>query len=117
MPSRRAWRAFLLTFVVVLRTIGVSSPVPDVSLQAGLFPSNAHAPIDVDSSALVWDALLSVEGRLPDDVLLSIPEGVMLARDGIAAVMHIDARVMTTSDQPVLAVSGQSQPSTMNRRL
>ena len=61
--------------------------------------------MDADASGLVWDALLSVEGGLPDDILLSIPEGIMLARDGVAAVAHIGARVMTTSDQSVAALS------------
>jgi hypothetical protein len=46
-----------------------------------------------------------VEGGLPDDVLLSIPEGIMLTRDGVAAVEHIGARVMTTSDQSVAALT------------
>ena len=104
-PVRRAWRAFMLAFVVVLRTIGVPSPVPDVVLGAGLHPSNAYASVDADVSSLVWDALLSVEGGLPDDVLLSIPEGIMLTRDGVAAVAHIGARVMTTSDQSIAALS------------
>ena len=71
-PARRAWRAFILAFVVVLRTIGVPSPVPDVVLFAGLYPTNAHMSVDADVSGLVWDALLSVEGGLPDDILLSI---------------------------------------------
>ena len=78
----------MLAFVVILRTIGVPSPVPDVVLGAGLHPSNAYASVDADVSGLVWDALLSVEGGLPDDVLLSIPEGIMLTRDGVAAVTH-----------------------------
>ena len=79
--------------------------MPDIVLGAGLHPSNAYASVDADVSGLVWDALLSVEGGLPDDVLLSIPEGIMLARDGVAAVAHIGARVMTTSDQSVAALS------------
>ena len=106
-PARRAWRAFMLASVVVLRTIGVPSPVPDVVLGAGLHTSNAYASVDADVSGLVWDALLSVEGGLPDDVLLSMPEGtcIMLARDGVAAVAHIGARVVATSDQSVAALS------------
>ena len=104
-PARRAWRAFIMAFVVVLRTIGVPFPVPDVVLTAGLSPNNARAPVDADVAGLVWDALLSVEGGLPDDILLSIPESTMLARDGIMAVAHIGARVMTTSDQSVAALS------------
>ena len=104
-PARRAWRAFIMAFVVVLRTIGVPFPVPDVVLTAGLSPANARAPVDADVAGLVWDALLSVEGGLPDDILLSIPESTMLARDGIMAVAHIGARVMTTSDQSVAALS------------
>ena len=97
----------MLAFGVVLRTIGVPSPVPDVVLGAGLHPSNAYASVDADVSGLVWDALLSVEGGLPDDVLLSIPEGILLTRefDGVAAVAHIGASVMTTSDQSVAALS------------
>ena len=104
-PARRAWRAFIMAFVVVLRTTGVPFPVPDVVLSAGLAPSNAHVPVDADVAGLVWDALLSVEGGLPDDILLSIPESIMVSRDGIAAVAHIGARVMTTSDQSVAALS------------
>ena len=103
-PARSAWRAFMLAFVVVLRTIGLPSPVPDIVLGAGLHPSNAYASVDADVSGLVWDALLSVEDGLPDDVLLSIPEGIMLARDGVAVVAHIGARRMTTSDQFVAAL-------------
>ena len=94
-PARRAWRAFIMAFVVVLRTIGVPYPVPDVVLSTGLRPADACAPVDTDVAGLVWDALLSVEGGLPDDILLSIPEGIMLNRDGIGAVRHIGARVMT----------------------
>ena len=104
-PARRAWRAFIMAFVVVLRTIGVPYPVPDVVLATGLRPADAYAPVDADVAGLVWDALLSVEGGLPDDILLSIPEGIMLNRDGIGAVRHIGARVMTTSDQSVAALS------------
>jgi hypothetical protein len=115
-PTRRAWRAFMLAFVVTLRTIGVPSPVPDVTLGAGLHPSNAYASVDADVSGLVWDALLSVEGGLPDDVLLSIPEGIMLARDGVAAVAHIGAGVMTTSDQSVAALSSwYNEPTPITR--
>ena len=83
----------------------LASPVPDVVLGAGLHPSNAYVSVDADVSGLVCDALLSVEGGLPDDVLLSIPEGIMLTRDGVAAVAHIGARVVTTSDQSVAALS------------
>ena len=104
-PARRAWGAFILAFVVVLRTIGVPSPVPDVVLSVSLCSTNAHMFVDADVSGLVWDALLSVEGGLPDDILLSIPEGIMMARDGVAAISHIGARVMTTSDQSVAALS------------
>ena len=71
----------MLTFGVVLCTIGVPSPVPDIVLGAGLHPSNSYASVDADASGLVWGALLSVEGGLPDDVLLNIPEGIMLTRD------------------------------------
>ena len=94
-----------MAFVVMLRTIGVPFPVPGVVLNAGLSPSNAHAPVDADVAGLVWGALLSVEGGLPDDILLSIPESIMLARDGVAAVSHIGARVMTTSNQSVAALT------------
>jgi hypothetical protein len=61
--------------------------------------------ITSDVSGMVWDALLSVEGGLPDDILLSIPESVLLERDGEAAIRHIGARVLTTSDQSVAALS------------
>ena len=108
-PARRAWHAFITAFVVVLRTIGVPYPVPacvpDVVLSAGLRPADARAPVDADVAGLVWDALLSVEGGLPDDILLSIPKGIMLNRDGIGAVRHIGSRVMTTSDKSVAALS------------
>ena len=76
-------------------------PVPDIVLGVGLHPSNAYASMDADDSGLVWGALLSVEGGLPDAVLLSTPESIMLARDGVATVAHISARVMATSDQSV----------------
>ena len=46
-----------------------------------------------------------MEGGLPDDILLSIPESVLLERDGEAAIRHIGARVLTTSDQSVAALS------------
>ena len=105
-PTARAWRAFVMTFVVVLRVIGVPIPVPDVILAAGLRPGDpATMVVPPEVSGMVWDALLSVEGGLPDDILLSIPESVMLDRDGEAAVRHIGARVMTTSDQSVAALS------------
>ena len=89
-PARRAWRAFMLAFGVVLRTIGVPSPVP-ILCSVPVFTPRMHnyASVDADVSGLVWDALLSVEGGLPDDVLLSIPEGIMLTRDGVAAVARI----------------------------
>ena len=80
-------------------------PVPDVILDVALTPLRAYVPVDPDASGMVWDALLSVEGGLPDDVLLGIPEDVMFARDGVEAVRHIGARVMTTSDQSVAALS------------
>ena len=105
-PTARAWRAFVLTFVVVLRVIGVPMPVPDAICVAGLRPGDpAMMEITSDVSGMVWDALLSVEGGLPDDILLSIPESVLLDRDGEAAIRHIGARVLTTSDQSVAAPS------------
>ena len=52
-PARRAWRAFMLACVVVLRTIGLPPPVPDIALGVGLRPSNAHASVDADVSGLV----------------------------------------------------------------
>ena len=50
---------------------------------------------------MAWDALLCVEGGLPDDVLLGIPESVVLARDGYAAVRHMGSRIMTSADQSI----------------
>ena len=38
---------------------------------------------------------------LPDGVLLGIPESIVLARDGYAAVRHIGSRVMTSLDQSI----------------
>ena len=103
--TSRAWRAFLMTFVVVLRTIGLPTPVPDAVFIAGSRPSEAvDTLLDADMRGLVWDTLLSVEGGLPDDILLGIPESVLLSRDGVAAVRHIGSVVMTTSDQSIAAL-------------
>jgi hypothetical protein len=77
----------------------------DAVLRAGLRPSDPFPPVDAALSNVVWDTLLSVEGGLPDDVLLGIPEGVILARDGVAAIRHIGAMVMTSSDQSIAVLS------------
>ena len=103
--SRRTWRAFMLTFVMVLRSIGLSDPIPDAVLAAGLRPEATHTPMDAVSSGLVWDTLLSVEGGLPDDILLGFPEVVVSGRDGEAAVRYIGLRLMTTSDESIATLS------------
>ena len=95
----------MLTFVMVLRTIGLSGPIPDAVLAAGMRPSAAHTPMDAVLSGLVWDTLLSVEGGLPDDILLGFPEAIVSGRDGEAAVRHIGLRLMTASDQSIATLS------------
>jgi hypothetical protein len=103
--SRRTWRAFMLTFVMVLRSIGLSGPIPDDVLAAGLRPSAVYTPMDAVLSGLVWDTLLSVEGGLPDDILLGFPEVIVSGRDGEAAVRHIEMRLMTASDESIATLS------------
>ena len=103
--TTRTWRAFLLTFVMVLRSIGLSDPVPDAVLAAGLRPSAPHSPMDAVLSGSVWDILLSVEGGLPDDILLGFTEVIVCSRDGEAAVRHIGNRMMASSDQSIATLA------------
>lgn len=78
LPTARAWRAFLLTFVTVLRAIGLPSPVPDEILRCGTEPTGTAVPVDPDSDQRVWDALLSIDDGVPDDLLLSLPPDIVV---------------------------------------
>ena len=77
----------------MLRTIGVPVPVPDMILGAGLRPNEPSTSMDPVQSSVVWDALLCVEGGLPDDVLLGIPETVVLARSRWVCRLLLDISV------------------------
>ena len=95
----------MLAFVVVLQMMGYPIPVPDAVLAAALRPSEPFIALGAESSEQIWNALLSVEGGLPDDILLGIPSVVIAAKDGEAAVRHIGRVVMTSSDQSIAVLS------------
>ena len=57
--TSRTWRASMMAFVVVLRTIGLPSPVPDAVFAAGVRPGDGSAPLDAVLFGMVWDTLLS----------------------------------------------------------
>ena len=103
--TARSWKAFVLAFVVVLQMMGYPIPVPDAVLAAALRPSEPSIALGAESSEQIWNALLSVEGGLPDDILLGIPSDVIAAKDGEAAVRHIGRVVMTSSDQSIGVLS------------
>ena len=85
MIDLRAWKVFVFAFVAFPRTMDLTPTLVDLASTVALDPS-VVLPLDYSpnepQNAMIFDAILLLDGGVPPDILLFVPPTILENRRG-----------------------------------
>ena len=100
----RSWKVFIFAFVALLRAMDMTPTLVNLAYDIALHPA-LDLPDGYDvtdpENAVLFDAVLLLDGGVPPDMLLSVPPEILEHRQGIELLQFFSSRILSQSDASI----------------